>query len=121
MLSLIRIIPVFLHILAINLISSLHLSGKLSKEERLDALNGTLIDINLKDLNTGYQLLIKDRKISCHRKNAPADVVLSGHVTDFIDMFLKKQDADSLFFSRKLNIEGNVEKSVLLKNILANL
>ena len=50
-----------------------------------------------------------------------ADVVLQGNFDTFLKLLRHKADADSLFFSRKLKIRGDVKTSVFFKNLLEHL
>jgi predicted lipid carrier protein YhbT len=53
-------------------------------------------------------------------KRAP-DVTMRGDIDSLLALFQRKVDADSLFFSRRLAIEGDVYASVFLKNLLESL
>jgi len=50
--------------------------------------------------------------------SATADLVITAKTQDFLSLALRREDADSLFFNRRLLIEGDTELAVLLKNTL---
>ena len=47
-----------------------------------------------------------------------ADVRISGKVEDFWQLATRREDPDTLFFSRRLCIEGDTETGVHVKNLL---
>ncbi|MBI5197926.1 MAG: SCP2 sterol-binding domain-containing protein, partial [Nitrospirae bacterium] len=49
------------------------------------------------------------------------DVVMRGSFATLWDLLGRRVDADSLFFSRKLVVEGDVQASMFLKNLLESL
>jgi hypothetical protein len=49
---------------------------------------------------------------------APADLTMSARARDFLALLLREEDADTLFFSRRLLMEGATELGLLVKNTL---
>ncbi len=49
------------------------------------------------------------------------DVTISGSLTGFLQLASRRQDPDTLFFRRELNIEGETETGVHIKNLLDSL
>jgi len=47
-----------------------------------------------------------------------ADVTLSATVHDFLLLAQRQQDPDTLFFSRRLSMEGDTELGLVVKNAL---
>ncbi|MDR2031035.1 MAG: SCP2 sterol-binding domain-containing protein [Azoarcus sp.] len=52
------------------------------------------------------------------RAGAPAELTISAALRDFIALALREEDADTLFFSRRLRMEGDTGLGVLVKNTL---
>ena len=57
------------------------------------------------------------------RRTAPAadrkpDLIISATTRDFIALALREEDPDTLFFSRRLRMEGDTELGLLVKNTL---
>lgn len=50
--------------------------------------------------------------------HAKPDLVLSARTRDFLALALREEDADTLFFSRRLRMEGNTALGLLVKNTL---
>ncbi|MDR1423922.1 MAG: SCP2 sterol-binding domain-containing protein [Azoarcus sp.] len=48
-----------------------------------------------------------------------ADLTISASMRDFIALALREEDADTLFFGRRLRMEGDTSLGVLVKNTLA--
>ena len=51
-------------------------------------------------------------------RGSKADLTLTATAQDFLSLALRREDPDTLFFSRRLVMEGDTELGVLLKNTL---
>jgi predicted lipid carrier protein YhbT len=54
---------------------------------------------------------------ACSRQQA-ADLTLSASAHDFLRLAQRQEDPDTLFFSRRLSIEGDTELGLVMKNAL---
>jgi predicted lipid carrier protein YhbT len=54
------------------------------------------------------------------RAGTPPEMTISASLRDFIALALGEEDADTLFFSRKLLMEGDTTLGVLVKNTLSS-
>jgi predicted lipid carrier protein YhbT len=52
------------------------------------------------------------------RGTAPADLTVSASLRDFVALALRVEDPDTLFFARRLRIEGDTELGLTVKNLL---
>lgn len=101
------------------LCASLELA-RLSKQLTADFsfLEGRSVRIFIDDLGACATL----RYSSGHFRSAPAsaeaDVSFRAASTDFIKLLRRSEDPDTLFFQRKLRIEGDTELGLHLKNLL---
>ena len=50
--------------------------------------------------------------------NEQADVVFTASAEDFMRLALRQEDPDTLFFNRRLRIEGNTDLGLTVKNML---
>jgi predicted lipid carrier protein YhbT len=50
--------------------------------------------------------------------NGEADLTITATAQDFLSLALRREDPDTLFFSRRLLMEGDTELGLLLKNTL---
>jgi predicted lipid carrier protein YhbT len=48
----------------------------------------------------------------------PPDLTISATLRDFIALGLREEDPDTLFFARRLSIEGDTELGLTIKNLL---
>ncbi len=55
---------------------------------------------------------------ACPPTLAAPDVTISASAADFVALARREQDPDTLFFSRRLLIEGNTELGLMVKNML---
>ena len=87
----------------------------------LDFLENLCLEIKVTDLNKSWFFALEDEKIIVsHASNTPknSDVVISGDFNSFVLLASQTIDPDTLFFKRKLLIEGDVELGLAVKNLL---
>ena len=93
-------------------------------KERLKELKGKVFLFEVKDMGKKFYLSIEggieggELKVIPHM-SSPPDVVMSGDARVLFDLFLGRVDADTVFFSRRLEISGDTAAGIHLKNILA--
>lgn len=79
-------------------------------------LAGKRFEIRLEDAGLALTLAASDSKFSA--ANGPVDLTLAANCADFARMLLREEDPDTLFFNRKLRIEGDTELGLIVKNLL---
>ena len=86
---------------------------------RLCELKGKLFLFEATDLKKAFYLLIEEAgvKVIPHSTKEP-DVVMKGEFKTLCGLLVGKEDADTVFFSRKLQISGDTAAALHLKNIL---
>ena len=87
----------------------------------LDFLEQVFLEIKVTDLNKSWFFSVEDEKILVsHAINTTqsSDVVISGEFNSFVLLASQTIDPDTLFFKRKLLIEGDVELGLAVKNLL---
>ena len=57
------------------------------------------------------------RFVACQNKGA-ADLTISASAHDFVLLARRQEDPDTLFFSRRLSMEGDTELGLLVKNTI---
>ncbi|HEY8554633.1 MAG TPA: SCP2 sterol-binding domain-containing protein [Burkholderiales bacterium] len=87
--------------------------------ERLDELDGRAVAIHVRDAALTLCFGIRGRRLVPAR--GPATVTIRGDLRDFAALAARDEDPDTLFFQRRLCIEGDVETGVHLKNLLDGL
>jgi len=92
--------------------------GDTLRSEVMQPLRGKLISIHVSDSDISHYFTL-DRKgmVACHRTGEP-ELTISATAYDFLLLALRKEDPDTLFFNRRLRMEGNTELGLLVKNTL---
>lgn len=101
------------------LVTTLNLAlGRLIPREALAPLLGKRLRIRVTDagLTLGFQLT--DGGFRPASDDNPPDLTVSARSRDFLALALREEDPDSLFFSRRLLMEGDTELGLLVKNTL---
>lgn len=119
---LLKLAPHRLHNYIFRLIIDRTLNRNPDVCQRLLEIGGKTFLLEASDIHKSYSFYVEDGqvRIDADRKRMP-DVVMRGDFDTFLRLFLRKADADSLFFSRRLVIKGDVKTSVFFKNLLEHL
>ncbi|MDW5417363.1 SCP2 sterol-binding domain-containing protein [Iodobacter sp. CM08] len=103
--------------LAIALASSLNLvKSKLWPEEDFIWLAGRNIRLEVLDIGRGLTLSFQNGGFK--RGTGTADVSFSASLADYLVLARRLEDPDTLFFQRRLSIEGDTELGLTLKNLM---
>ena len=91
-------------------------------KERLSDIDDKVFLFEAKDIKKGFYLHIKNNDIMVvpHSGRKP-DVTMKGTVKVLIDVLTGKEDPDTVFFSRRLEISGDTAAAIHFKNMLAAL
>lgn len=88
--------------------------------EALAPLEGKVLRLELRGLGAGPQLTLT--RLGPLLGLVPAlgapDVVVRAGLRDYLALALRREDPDSLFFSRRLVIEGDTALGLIVKNAL---
>lgn len=96
---------------------NLHLADTL-RSDVLYPLHGKLIRIHVTDAGVSFHFTLGARGILPRRASHAPDLTISASAHDFIQLALRKEDPDTLFFCRRLVMEGDTELGLLVKNTL---
>ncbi|WNC71557.1 SCP2 sterol-binding domain-containing protein [Thalassotalea psychrophila] len=91
------------------------------EDGELDFLEEVFLEIKVTDLNKSWFFTVEDEKINVSHMSKTqlnSDVVISGDFNSFVLLASQTIDPDTLFFKRKLLIEGDVELGLAVKNLL---
>ncbi len=92
--------------------------GDVLRSEVLRPLQGKLINIHVTDARVDLYLTLDSKgMVACRRSREP-ELTISASASDFVLLALRKEDPDTLFFSRRLRMEGDTELGLLVKNTL---
>jgi predicted lipid carrier protein YhbT len=92
------------------------LAAGILPREAFDALRGKRLRIELTDAGVGLTLSYGARHF--HAARGAPDVTVRASAADFVRLALRREDPDSLFFSRRLVIEGDTDLGLIVKNTL---
>jgi predicted lipid carrier protein YhbT len=117
-----RLIPLWLEAIGAGIFISTIVERNPRFKKRLNELSGKVFLFEARDIEKSFYLDIKedDIKVIPHMTGEP-DVVMRGEAKVLMDLLLGKEDPDTVFFSRRLEISGDTAAAILLKNILADL
>ena len=86
--------------------------------DALAALEGRTFRIFVRDAATGVAFRIAPGRFEPLRPGCEVDVTFTANAADFLRLATRRADPDTLFFDRRLVIEGDTETGLQLKNML---
>jgi len=92
--------------------------GRMLPPDALQPLHDKLVCISVKDAGMDFHFTIGEKGfVAVTPKNAP-DLTIRATAYDFLMLATRREDPDTLFFSRRLVIEGDTELGLFTKNAL---
>ncbi|POZ16745.1 hypothetical protein C3Z09_10055 [Lelliottia aquatilis] len=87
------------------------------EEGELEFLEGRWLSIDVRDIGLRWFTSVENGKLLVS-DSAPADVSFSANASVLLMIAARKQDPDTLFFQRRLVIEGDTELGLYVKNLM---
>jgi predicted lipid carrier protein YhbT len=87
----------------------------------LDELAGRRLGVEAIDLDQRWVVAVGHRSLEVLPPATPAEAMVRGEVTDLLLLASRLEDADTLFFHRRLQLTGDVELGLLVRNLLDQL
>lgn len=87
---------------------------------RFVEIEGKRVALHVKDVPCRLHFLFKAAGLEPDLQYRP-DVIIAGNLKDFLKLASRKEDPDTLFFTRQLDIEGETETGLHVKNLLDSL
>jgi predicted lipid carrier protein YhbT len=81
-------------------------------------LEGSKIRILVTDLCLDWLIQVEADSIVAIDRTLPEDVSISGNSLDFILLATRRADPDTLFFQRRIRVEGDTELGLGVKNTM---
>ncbi|MEW5789748.1 MAG: SCP2 sterol-binding domain-containing protein [Pseudomonadota bacterium] len=78
---------------------------------------GRRFRVHVRDMGLSIYLSVGDRGLKAERAG-PVDVSYTASAEDFLRLALRLEDPDTLFFNRRLAIEGDTNLGLTMKNLL---
>ena len=95
-----------------------HLLKGLPTAGRLRDLEGRRLWLTITDTGTRLGYRFADGRLVPDTSADTPDIHIRGDLHNFLRLARREEDPDTLFFARKLSLEGNTEDGLLLKNFL---
>ncbi|HLF39140.1 MAG TPA: SCP2 sterol-binding domain-containing protein [Burkholderiales bacterium] len=115
--KLLAALPQYPHSVMMSVLSTLLVRDPFAP---LDAerIRGKVVCLNVRDAGIRIKMRIgRDGYLPCHDSTEP-HVTVSAGVREFLLLALRKEDPDTLFFDRRLCVEGDTELGLIVKNAL---
>ena len=96
---------------------SLFASRALPRDE-LAALEGRTFRIAVNDAGLSVAFRVRAALVEPLPANRAVDVTFTACAADFLSIATRREDPDTLFFARRLSIDGDTDTGHRLKNIL---
>lgn len=84
----------------------------------LDFLEDAKVRIKVTDLCIDWLIRVGSDKFTPIERNLKDDVCISGESLDFVLLATRQADPDTLFFQRRIRIEGDTELGLGVKNTM---
>lgn len=111
-------------IISLHFVAGLEIARHLAWLIPPPELNGRRFAITVSDLRLRSVFCCEAgrfRPVAVPKLQAPADLELAANLADFLSLLRGSTDADTLFFQRRLQIAGDTELGLLVKNWLDTL
>ena len=82
------------------------------------ALDGKLVSIRVLDAGVRFDVRWRKGRFEPQRAGGVPDLAIGASARDFMLLAQRREDPDTLFFSRRLSMEGDTELGLLVKNTL---
>ncbi|MBK7903819.1 MAG: SCP2 sterol-binding domain-containing protein [Proteobacteria bacterium] len=86
-----------------------------------DDFTGRRIGVEVTDLGLRWIVAFGERRVDVLERSADAEAIVRGTATDLLLLASRLEDADTLFFHRRLELTGDVELGLAVRNLLDQL
>lgn len=97
-------------------------SNRLLEEQILDGdvdfLNDATLRVQVKDMGFDWAVRKKGNRLKFASGCICAETTFSGNSKEFLLLASRREDPDTLFFQRRLSIEGDTELGLQIKNLV---
>ncbi|MGY5614925.1 ubiquinone anaerobic biosynthesis accessory factor UbiT [Vibrio brasiliensis] len=76
------------------------------------------LKVEVKDMQLSWLISYQDEQLIVGDKSVKEDVLFGGNLNDLVLIAGRKEDPDTLFFQRRLTIEGDTELGLEVKNLM---
>ncbi len=86
--------------------------------DSMEPLTNRHLRLRILDAGLTLDFTYTDTGFKPLRRNTQPDLILSATTRDYIALAMREEDADTLFFGRRLLMEGDTDLGLLVKNTL---
>ena len=104
------------HVLALALNAGICFG--LVSRSALEPLLGKTVSLEASDLGTRVRVAYDGNRFKAYAGSAPTDLTIRSTVSSFLALALRREDPDTLFFTRRLVMTGDTELGLVVKNVL---
>ncbi len=112
-----KLLPRKLH--SLTMLEALKLVFREALEDGdFEFLEDKWLKVSVTDLELQWFISFRDEELVVETVEQPHDVSFSGTLNDLVLIAGRKEDPDTLFFQRRLSIEGDTELGLEVKNLM---
>ena len=101
------------------LVGALNLAlDRLLPRDQLEPLTGKRLLVDVSDAGLSLRFTLGPRGFRARFDRQREDLRIAATLRDFLALAMREEDPDTLFFSRRLLLEGDTELGLLVKNTL---
>jgi predicted lipid carrier protein YhbT len=90
-------------------------------DDELEFLEGRFMNVCINDAGINFSVTLNNNCLQAHRAVRSPDLSIEGTSYTFLLLGTRREDADTLFFHRRLKTQGDTELGLYLKNFLDGL
>ena len=87
-------------------------------QDVLQLLLNRRLRIHVRDARLTFDFIWKGQRFLASSTHANPDLTISANAFDFLQLAQRQEDPDTLFFNRRLSMEGDTELGLIVKNTL---
>ncbi len=112
-----RTVPDSVHAQLISRLANHLLKGQ-ALSRRLAPINGRSLCLAISDTGNRWCFRVRAGRLCPQSVDESPDVCIQGALADFLLLATRGEDPDTLFFARRLSLEGDTETGLFVKNQL---
>jgi predicted lipid carrier protein YhbT len=91
------------------------------RDGELDYLQGRTVRIHVRDMQLTFCITLQEGRLAASRVINMPDLSITGTLHAYLLLAARHEDTDTLFFQRRLRMEGDTELGLEVKNFLDGL
>lgn len=95
-----------------------HVFAPQIRDGSLDFLHARILCVRVLDAGIEFRFSLQDGRLTAVGRRQRPEVIFAGTAYDLFQLATRREDSDTLFFQRRLVLEGDTELGLGLKNLL---